>query len=187
MSASRPEAESEYSRGHGASEGRERPQQSAARLVSVAVFSVALAGAILLIVAEFTPLLDVHSAARLAPIATVNTGSHDSYALIPIGLLAALLAVVVWRSRNRLALLATGLLGLAALLIALINDLPDAQATGVVVHPFVLANATPSTGFYLESLGAVLLILSAAGGLLLLAPPPPRRSRPLRPAASAGE
>jgi hypothetical protein len=144
-------------------------------------------GAILLVVAEFLPLLQIHSALRRSPIASVNTGAHDSYALIPIGLLAVLLAITVWRTGNRLALLASGVLGVVALLIALISDLPDAQATGVVVHPFVLANATPSTGFYLETLGAVLLLITAAAGLLLLAAPPPRRRRPLRPAPSTGD
>jgi hypothetical protein len=143
-------------------------------------------GAALLIVAEFLPLLQVHAANHRGAIGSVRTGSHDAYALVPIGLLAALFALVVWRTRNRLALLATGILGLVAVLIALVGDLPDAQASGVVLHPYVLANATPASGFFLETLGAVLLIIGAAGGLLLLAAPDRRSARPLRPAASAG-
>jgi hypothetical protein len=149
-----------------------------------------LAGALLLLVAEFTPLLNVHSSLHRAPIASLNTGSHDSYALIPIGLLIVLFSLIVWRTRSRLALLATGLLGLVALLIALLGDLPDAQATGLVgsaSSDFAIATSRPAIGFYLETLGAVVLMLTSVAGLLWLAPPEPRRTRPLRSASSTGE
>jgi hypothetical protein len=188
MSAFRPEAETEYSRGPGPSRGRKSALGGASRLVAVGVLTSGLIGALLLIVAEFTPLLEVHSSLRRAPVASLNTGSHDSYALIPIGLLVALFALVVWRTRSRLALLATGVLGLVALLIALIGDLPDAQATGLVgatAGNLAIATSRPAIGFYLETLGAVVLLLTAVAGLLWLAPPEPRQSRPLRPAASA--
>jgi hypothetical protein len=190
MSAFRPEAESEYSRGGEPLQGPKGPRKGPSRTVAVGVLTGGLAGALLLLAAEFTPLLQVHSSPHLTPIATVNTGSHDSYALIPIGLLTAALALVIWRTRNRLAVLATGVLGLVALLIALIGDLPDARATGLVGNSstnFAIATARPGLGFYLETLGAVVLIITAVAGLLLLAAPERRRARSLRPAASAGE
>jgi hypothetical protein len=144
----------------------------------------------LLLAAEFTPLLDVHSSLQRAPITSVKTGSHDSYALVPIGLLVIVLAFIVWRTRSRLALLATGVLGVVALLNALIGDLPDAQATGLVgsaASNFAIATSRPAIGFYLETLGAVVLMLTAAAGLLWLAPPERRHPRPLPTAASASE
>jgi hypothetical protein len=144
----------------------------------------------LLLVAEFTPLLNVHSSLHRAPIASLKTGSHDAYALIPIGLLAVLFALVIWRTRSRLALLAVGVLGLVALLIALIGDLPDARATGLVGSAssnFAIATSRPAIGFYLETLGAVVLMLATVAGLLWLAPPDRRQSEPLRRAHAAGE
>lgn len=182
MSAFRPEAGTEYSRGPEASGGPETGLQGPSRLLPIALLVGGLAGSALLLAAEFTALLQVHSTASLRPIATVNTGSHHSYALIPIGLAALLFTVIIWRTRNRMALLGTGVLGVATVLIALVGDLPDAQAMGVLVHPYVLANATPSTGFFMETLGGALLVLTAGAGLLLLAAPAPRRARPLRPA-----
>ncbi|HEY3728020.1 MAG TPA: hypothetical protein VGL51_12650 [Solirubrobacteraceae bacterium] len=146
-----------------------------------------LAGAALLLVAEFTPLLKVHSSAGNHVIKTVATGAHHSYALVPVALLAAGLAYGVWETRSRLALLATGLLGLLALLIALLGDLPDAQATGLVgsaTTRFAAASSSPSIGLYLETLGAIVLLITAASGLLLLEPPPARRKPPRRASAS---
>jgi hypothetical protein len=190
MSAFRPEAETEYSRGPEASQGPKRPLGGASRRFALGVLAGCLAGALLLLAAEFTPLLEVHSSLHRTPITSLTTGSHDSYALIPIGLLVVLFALVIWRTRSRLALLATGLLGLVALLIALIGDLPDARATGLVgsaANNFAIATSRPALGFYLETLGAVVLMLTAVAGLLWLAPPERRRSRPLRPAPSAGK
>jgi hypothetical protein len=164
--------------------------ETVSRPVAVAVLAGGVAGAILLLVAEFTPLLQVHSSLQRAPIATLTTGSHDSYALLPIALLAAFFSFVVWRTRSRLGLLATGVLGLVAVLIALIGDLPDAQATGLVgsaASHFAIATSRPAVGFYLETLGAVLLIINSAGGLLLLAAPDRQPSPPLRPVSTVGD
>ena len=76
------------------------------------------------------------------------------------------------------------MLGLVSLLIALLGDLPDAQATGLVgslATGLKIASASPSTGLYLETLGAVLLLITAAAGLLLQTPrklrAPGRRTR----------
>ena len=132
-----------------------------------------MTGSALLLVAEFTPLFGIHTASSHAALKTVQTGSHHSYALIPIALLCLFLTAEVWRTANRLALLATGVLGLVALLIALLGDLPDAQATGLVgslATGLKIASASPSTGLYLETLGAVLLLITAVAGLLLQGP-----------------
>jgi hypothetical protein len=190
MNATRPEASTEYSRGNEASGpdsgapgrrgsgGLTGPTAPSAHL-GLALLLAGLAGAALLVVAEFTPLLTVHTSASRAAFRTVNTGSNHSYALIPIGLLAIFLSYSAWQSQSRLALTAMGVLGVVALLIALLGDLPDAQASGLVgsaATRFTTASSTPSVGLYLETLGAVVLVITAGAGLLLL-PGPARRIR----------
>jgi hypothetical protein len=132
-----------------------------------------LVGAVLLIVSEFTTLYIVHTATGGAEVDTVSTHAHDFYALIPIALLAAVLAPGAGLLGSRLALLGLAAVALVALGVALIGDLPDAQATGTVIFAGRYQNATasPSTGFYLETLGAILLVVVAGCGLLLAGPP----------------
>ncbi len=147
-------------------------------MIRGAALAGALVGALLLIVAEFTSLYQVHTAASPLPVKIVGTGDNDSYALIPLALLAAGLGYAVYRSGSRPALLAIGIVGLFALLIALLGDLPDAQATGLVGTPtshFVNASSTPSAGLYLETLGAVVLIATCVLGFMMLGRPEPRR------------
>jgi hypothetical protein len=181
MNTSRPEAESEYSRGQKPpnpdfpppDKGRGGRSESSSKTIRRALLLGGMSGSALLLVAEFTPLFEIHTASSHAALKTVQTGSHHSYALIPIALLCLFLTVEVWRSANRLALLATGVLGLVSLLIALLGDLPDAQATGLVgslATGLKIASASPSTGLYLETLGAVVLLITAVAGLLLQAP-----------------
>jgi hypothetical protein len=147
------------------------------------VVGACLLGAALLLVAEFTPLLHVHSSARGAGvIKTIETGSHHAYALVPVALLVAGLSLSVRATGNRVALLSIGALGLVAIGIALIGDLPDAQATGLVGHAggtYVSAASSPAIGLYLETLGAVVLLLTSGAGLLLAPrPSPPEDGRP---------
>jgi hypothetical protein len=148
-----------------------------ADVIRRAALAGTLVGALLLFVAEFTSLYQVHTAASPLPVKIVGTGSNDSYALIPLALLAAGLGYAVFRSGSRPALLAIGIVGLVALLIALLGDLPDAQHTGYVRTPsshFVNASSTPSAGLYLETLGAVVLIATCVLGFLMLGRPEPR-------------
>jgi hypothetical protein len=172
MSAFRPEADTEYSRGGPASEAAGATVRTPSPATRIAVLGGGLLGSLLLLVAEFTPLLHVHSSARGAPIVqTIGTGSHHAYALIPLALLAAALTVGARASGSRLALASIGFLGLVALGIALIGDLPAAQSSGLLGHAggtYVSAAAHPSAGLYLETLGGVVLLLTSAAGLLLL-------------------
>ena len=66
-------------------------------------------------------------------------------------------------------------------MIALAGDLPDAQQTGLVgsasTH-FAVAASSPAAGFYLETLGAAVLIITAGVGLLLSSSGRPARNRP---------
>ncbi len=129
MNTTRPEADIEYSRGHGALNGDSAPPlgppggrpRRHSSTIRWGLLAGGLSGAALLAVAEFTPLFTIHTLAGQTAIKTVQTGSHDSYALLPVALLAALLSLEVWRTRARLALVATGVLGVVALLIALLR------------------------------------------------------------------
>jgi hypothetical protein len=174
MSAYRPEADTEYSRGPRGSRGRAgaagAPQSARQNGASMGVVAAAAAGAVLLLVAEFAPLLRVRSSAYGAGVVqTISAGSHHSYALVPVAILAVAMAVVARASGNRLALASIGVLGLVALGVALLGDLPDAHASGLIRHAGGYAAATSSVavGFYLETLGGLLLLLAAAAGLLL--------------------
>ena len=183
MNASEPEAGVEYSRAPGAARGRFGRLPGASGAPLWAATALGLIGALLLIVAEFTPLAHLASSARgTSALPSLQTGSHNAYALVPLALLAGAFSVAARGGRGgrgRLPMLAVGVLGLVALGIALIGDLPDAQATGLIRHGsigYVSAAASPAAGFYLETLGSVLLLISAAAGVLLL--PGDGRSRP---------
>jgi hypothetical protein len=137
------------------------------------VLGGALLGALLLVVAEFTTLFTVRTAVSATPVKSVSTGSHNTYAMIPIALMAVALAWGAILTGSRWALVAIAGLGVVALLIALIGDLPDAQATGTVgslVAGFHQATDKPSAGMYLETLGAIVLLIAGGCGLLLGAP-----------------
>ena len=139
--------------------------------IRIAVLVGGLLGALLLLVAEVTTVYAVYTAGGTAPVESVNTGSHHGYALVPIALLAALLSCVIWLTRGRAALWALGVLGLIALLIARLGDLPDAHSRGIVrtagAH-FVSGGARPSAGLYIETLGAAVILITSGLGLLLL-------------------
>jgi len=180
-----PEARNEYSRGSQGSSGdlgRSERGAGASRWgadplppgAAGLVLGGVLLGALLLIAAEFTTLYHVHVATNTAPVRAVGTGSNHSYAMIPIALLAVFLAFAARRGAGWVALVGVGTAGVVALLIALLGDLPDARAKGLVgsaATHFVSATSTPSAGLYMETLGAVILIATCGSGLLLLRQP----------------
>ena len=174
MNVSEPEAEAEYSRAPAVPDGHDRPVAGGTRGgwtgVGLPVLAGTLVAAVLLVVAEFAPLFEVRTSARNGVVTTVGSGSHHAYALLPIALLAAGLAWAWWRSPTRLIALAMAVLGVAALVIALGRDLPDAQSNGIEHSggTYVTAAASPRAGLYLETAGAVVLLISSVGGLLLV-------------------
>jgi hypothetical protein len=125
MNATPPEAKPEYSRADSPSEGVSGVSAAPDRGVGpgggaalrIVVWGAGLLGAALLVIAEFTNLFTVHTALSSGQLASMKTGSHNSYALIPIAVLALLLTVSGWRARSRPALAALAALGLIALLI----------------------------------------------------------------------
>lgn len=160
MSPTAREANAENSKGI-----RGLGAQIPARLGAAALIAV---GILLLLIAEFTPLLRVQTTLGVEiPNSTVQTGSNHSYALLLVALAAAIFAVGAIRTGSRPALLAVALLGLLAVAIAVLGDLPDATQTGNLEKTFEDAKASPLTGLYLETLGAILLLLGAGLGLLI--------------------
>jgi hypothetical protein len=138
---------------------------------------VAAAGAVLLVVAEFTTLYGVHVASRSAPIQVISGGSNNSYAMIPIAILAVFLALAGIGGGGRWALGALALVGVVALLISLVGDLPGAHQSNHLIRfggKFVLGGSKPSAGMYIETMGAVLLVVAAGLGLLFGEPPASR-------------
>jgi hypothetical protein len=136
---------------------------------------VAAIGALLVLVAQFIPLYHVHVPTSSAPIKTVGTGANHGWAPVPIALVCFALAAAVYRHGNRTALLGLAVLGVATLLIALLGDLPDAHATGLIgssANQYVQGVSSPSAGLYLETLGAVLLLVSGGVGFLMLGSAP---------------
>lgn len=186
MSATPPEASTQYSRGSGASREGKTPSDRGrmgvdpgwSAALRAAVLGTALLGALLLVLSEFTTLFTVNNALTGNQIKSVGTGSHDSYALIPIALLAIVLAWGAVSTGNRWALVALGAMGIAALLIALVGDLPDARATGTIgnLGGFRPAKDTPSVGLFLETVGAIALMVGSVCGLLLGRPAPAERA-----------
>jgi hypothetical protein len=129
------------------------------------------------LVAQFIPLYHVHVPTSSAPIKTVGTGANHGWAPVPIALACFALAAAVYRHGNRTALLGLAVLGVATLLIALLGDLPDAHATGLIgssANQYVQGISSPSAGLYLETLGAVLLLVSGGVGFMMPGSAPSR-------------
>jgi hypothetical protein len=125
----------------------------------------------LIIVSQFTALYHVHVPTSVAPVKTVGTGSNHAWAPIPLALLAIVLAVAAYRYCNRAAVLAIALLGVVTLAIALLGDLPDVHATGLIgsgASQYMEGTAAPSAGLYMETLGAIVLLVSGGVGFVLL-------------------
>ena len=140
-----------------------------------------LAGALLLAVAEFLTLYEIKVITAVPEGGTYTAGPHHGYALlvIAVGLVPMSIGAVVGGSRP--AALAALVLALAAVVVVLAVDLPDLNETGLIGRTYEAAEARPSTGFYLESLGAALALIGAVGTLMLAGGRErPRRERPDR-------
>jgi hypothetical protein len=140
-----------------------------ARAIRIALVAVAVAGALCLVIATFSTIIEitVGTTSKIADRDTHLSGyDRHSFALLLIGTFALVMTVGAWRGA-RPAMAALAIAGLAVLLIALVGDLPDVHKTGVIGDLYDNARANPKAGYYLETLGGALLLL-AGGGLLLL-------------------
>lgn len=159
---------------HGA-EGDDSKGPNAARASSGVILTVrlvlavlGLAGAVLLLVASFTTVIEitVGTTSKVIDADTAQSGwDRHGPALILLGLLALFLLFAGLRGA-RVALTGLVVVGVASLAIAWAWDRPHVHDTGSVGEVYADATADPGTGYYLETLGGALLLL--VGGSLLV-------------------
>ena len=125
-----------------------------------------LAGAALLIVAEFLPLYEIRTITAVPEGGRTSTGSHHGYALLIIGLAMVPMAIGAVRGGSRPAAIALLVLSLIALFVALGIDLPDLNETGLIGRTYDQAQARPRVGFLVETVGATLALLGSVGTLM---------------------
>lgn len=140
------------------------------RLAAGGLAVAAVAGPLLLIISDFTTLFQVKAVTAVlkeVPGGVVSGGKNHSYAMLIIGLVAAPMSYGAVRGGSRAAMIALAVLGIAAAIIALAVDLPDATGTNTLAKTFAEAEGIPSIGFYLETLGAALTLVAGGGALML--------------------
>jgi hypothetical protein len=164
---------------------RFRPPSPSTNGLRLGLAAIASVGAICLLLATFATIIEIKVGT------TTKVPDHDTHlsgwdrhgpALLIIAVFALLMVAGALRGA-RPAMIALVVLGLAALLIAVVGDVPDLNKTGFIGEVYEDAAAGPKAGFYLETLGAVLLL--AGGGLMLAMPAaerPAPRTRAERPA-----
>ena len=133
-----------------------------------------LAGALLLAVAEFLTLYEIRVITAVPEGGTYSGGPHHGYALLVIAIALVPMSIGAVLGGSRPAALAALVLSLAAVVVVLAVDLPDLNETGLIGRTYEAAEAQPSTGFFLESLGAALALVGSVGTLVLGAGRPPR-------------
>ena len=141
--------------------------------------ALAVLGGLLLLYAETLDLYRIVTPSGSVSNASgsVRTGGDQhSWALAVMGVAAAGAAVLAWATRQRLPALASVMLGLAALLVALAVDLPDVTASGVTTD-LEVGDAEPAAGFWTELVGAAILTAGAAALASLLRREPARVQR----------
>lgn len=132
-------------------------------LARIAALALAAIGCVLLIVAEFSTLYSIQVITVVKESKT--GGANHGYALLVVALAAGFMAFGGIVRGARPAQIGLLLLAIAAILVVFLFDYPDVDEEGFIGEAFERAKASPKTGFYLESLGAVLLLLSAVATL----------------------
>lgn len=133
-----------------------------ARLLALVLVA---AGCVLLVAGEFSTLYEIR-VITVVKDSTTGGGNHG-FALLIIALAAAFMAYGAFAGGSRPAAFGLLFLAAAALFVVLAVDFPDVGEEGFIGEAFERAEARPRTGFYLESLGAVLLLLGAVTTLVL--------------------
>jgi hypothetical protein len=120
-----------------------------------ALLASALVACVLLVIAEFSQLNEIQILTVTEK--GVGVGENHNYALAIIAVAAAVMAFGAFRGA-RPAAFALAALGVAALLVVLIVDVPEVGREGLFGRDYEGAKAVKATGFYLETAGAVLLL-----------------------------
>jgi hypothetical protein len=122
-----------------------------------------VAAAVMLGVSEFMTTFQF-TPPGAEPLRSQLASDRHSYALLLLALFTVTTMVIALFTGLRAAAVATAVFGVAALLLFLVIDLPDAGKLGDLEDPtFGLANvrAEPQTGFWLEAVGGVVLGLAS--------------------------
>lgn len=159
------------STGSRASRRARRPAAPGATAPRLALAALAAVAAVLLVVSEFLPLYTVVVGALETEQRSEVGWRNHAFAMLLLGIATVPMLVGALRGA-RPAMWALAGIGAVVLLIALTVDLPAARESGTLREAvsYEDARAEPSTGFFVETLGGVLLLLS--GGLMLFLTPP---------------
>jgi hypothetical protein len=146
-----------------------RSSTTSVRALRIGLSVAAAAGVVCLVLATFTTVIEIKvgTTTRLPGRDTHLSGwdRHGPALLIVAAFGAAMVAGALRGARP--AAIALAVLGLVALGIAVIGDVPDLNETGFIGEVYEDAAAGPSAGFYLETLGGALLL--ASGAIMALA------------------
>jgi hypothetical protein len=126
-----------------------------------------LAGAVLLIVAEFVTAREIRAVTVVPTGGTESGGGLHGYALGIVGLAMLPMTYGAVVRGARPAAVALVVLALAACAIVLFVDRPALDDTGLIGRTYELAEAQPATGFYLESLGAASALVGGVAALAM--------------------
>jgi hypothetical protein len=171
MSAPPREAANDYSSGSRLSRAALRRWTEGAPTLRVALAGLAAVAVVLLVVSEFLPLYRVVVGTLEIEQRSEAGWRNHAFAVLLLALAAVPMLLGALRGA-RPAMWALGGIGLVVLLVALTVDLPAARESGTLRESVAYedARAQPAAGFFVETLGGVLLLL-AAGLMLLLTPP----------------
>jgi hypothetical protein len=141
------------------------------------ILFIGIAAALLLVLTEVSTLFSIDVATAtcsdladpdLADRCDTTGGEQHSFALVPVALLVAVMAVGAGLGGSRPAGIALIGAGVVVLVITLLFDLPDTTKTGEIGSTFASAEAEKGPAFWFELLGGILAV--AAGVLRLRSP-----------------
>ncbi len=141
-----------------------------------------LAGAVVLIASDFMDTFRFDAVDETTGVvgAVATVADRHQYAMLILGLFSIVALIVAIANGSKPAAAAVGIAGIAAVLLFVLIDVPDAGKVGTFSsagQSFVEAKAVPLGGFWLELTGA--LVLAVCGGAL--ATLTPEQLQALRP------
>lgn len=151
-----------------------------ARLAATGLAVAAGLGVVALVVSDFLVLFEVRTITAVVPGGRVTGGANHAYAMLIVGLVAAPMAFGALAGGSRPAMIALAVLAAVAVGIALIKDLPVATGPSTLkqAQAYQSTNAVPQAGFFVETLGAALLLVAGGGTLMLWGGRSSRADRP---------
>jgi hypothetical protein len=160
-----------------AGSGRNFPLLQGLDALAWAVLALGLAAAAVMLATLFATVVSVDVAngscevindanPELAERCSLSGVERHSVLFLVLALPVAVMAVGAGPGRSRPAAVALVALGLLALFVALLSDLPASDETGALGRNFEGATAAAGTGLTLEIAGGVLAVAAGALGLL---------------------